>query len=370
MASSPSPNFADRFREPFKPCILGQGSFGQVTEALDTVTGHLVAIKSILLVDDAISKLISEISLMKRLSHPNIVKYLGASRTDHQLKIYMEYIAGGSLAKLISHYGNLPESLVKIYARDMLMGLNYLHGSRIAHRDIKCENLLLSCQGVVKVSDFGTSKQTEEFTQTFTGTPFFMAPEVCLGEAYDPFLADMWSVGITVAQMIDGQAPFSNDARFKNPLQFLTQLAAGTIFPGVPPHASPECQDFLHRCLQRDPKMRSLTDALLSHPFLSDVTLVAPAPPSSGGGGLHFSPRLIGVPRPPSADRSNGTVNSSFARPGSAERSNNSTLGVPDPFGGRRSRPPSADGTIRGALRPYHLPTMEAVSPPSHASPS
>ena len=106
---------------------------------------------------------------MKSLVHPNIIKYLGAERDGNTLKIYMDYIVGGSLASLIKSFGALSELMVKGYSVQAMEGLAYLHSLNIAHRDIKCDNLLVEKNGDVKLADFGQSKDASEVLKTVTG---------------------------------------------------------------------------------------------------------------------------------------------------------------------------------------------------------
>ena len=104
------------------------------------------------------------------------------------IHIFMEYVPGGSLEALIRRFGKFPEDLAAVYTSQILSGLAYLHDKEIMHRDIKCANILVTTEGVVKLADFGASKElSPRFgggDATVTGTPLFMAPEVVLGKTY------------------------------------------------------------------------------------------------------------------------------------------------------------------------------------------
>jgi len=131
--------------------------------------------------------------MLKTLTHPNIVKYYQTELSQDQkgVDILLEFVPGGSIRQLLDKYHAFDERLVKIYTRQMLEGLRYLHSNGIIHRDLKCANVLVDNMGVVKLSDFGASKKIMHFTEiqesildnqavarSFVGSPYWMAPEV------------------------------------------------------------------------------------------------------------------------------------------------------------------------------------------------
>ena len=128
---------------------------------------------------------------MKLLNHKNIVQYLGHERIDNDLWIYLEYMDAGNIATILHKYGRLTDSSIKIYAKQILEGLVYLHSENVIHRDIKGANILASNDGTVKLADFGCAKQLEvtlnslsmeadkeNFNRTLKGSVPWMAPEV------------------------------------------------------------------------------------------------------------------------------------------------------------------------------------------------
>jgi len=154
----------------------------------------------------------NEINLLRNLQHPNIVRYIGTEVNPSALSIFLEYIPGGSLKSLIEKFGCLEEAVVRTYSRQLLLGLEYLHRSGFAHRDIKGANCLVGNDGVIKLADFGASKHwrstaaasganlSQKSGEGITGTPSWMAPEVIRDQDKQiPWKkADVWSLGCTV----------------------------------------------------------------------------------------------------------------------------------------------------------------------------
>ncbi|KAL0212060.1 hypothetical protein RCL1_005686 [Eukaryota sp. TZLM3-RCL] len=254
---------------------IGAGSFGSVYRALDLTNGILMAVKKINLSPQSpeeYKKLISEILLMRDLSHQNIVRYFGSASIDSNLLIFMEYISGGSLAQMIKSFGKFPLNLVQLYTRQILTGVEYLHSQNIVHRDLKAANLLIDARdGTVKVADFGASKKLEntlDKCQSLTGTVYWMAPEVILGNPYS-FQADIWSIGCVVYEMLSGNPPWSNLPRETA----LYRIARSSSVP-ILPDADESTADFLSWCFQRDASLRPSASQLLKHPFVDNYDTV------------------------------------------------------------------------------------------------
>lgn len=152
--------------------LIGQGAFGSVYLGMDNDTGHLMAVKQVSLghvgtassskITEHVRSVEAEVGLLQQLDHPNIVRYLGTERTPKALNIFLEYVPGGSIASLLSKFGPFKESLVKVYSKQILLGLEYLHKNGIMHRDIKGANILVDNTGLVKLADFGASKKIED----------------------------------------------------------------------------------------------------------------------------------------------------------------------------------------------------------------
>ena len=151
--------------------LIGQGSYGKVYEALDEERGQLIAVKVIdkkrlnsfsSNSNSSISSIESEIEILSKLNHKNIIKYYGSLQSKNHLKIFLEYCEGGSIAKMLLNYKSFTENIIRKYTKEMLEGLEYLHAHSIIHRDIKGANILVDRNGICKLSDFGGAKIIKE----------------------------------------------------------------------------------------------------------------------------------------------------------------------------------------------------------------
>jgi serine/threonine protein kinase len=184
--------------------LLGEGGYGRVYECLND-DGTICAAKVVPLRKGndaraiaAQTEIESEVEVMRKLSHPNIVRYLGTDRDDKSFFIFLELVPGGSITTMLGKYGKFKEPIIQGYTREILQGLQYLHSNKILHRDIKGPNVLVDHRGVCKLSDFGCSKELYgevASANTLKGTPQFMAPEVLQnrGAGYTD-KADVWFV--------------------------------------------------------------------------------------------------------------------------------------------------------------------------------
>ncbi|XVE81555.1 hypothetical protein DITRI_Ditri15bG0074200 [Diplodiscus trichospermus] len=257
--------------------LIGCGAFGRVYMGMNLDSGELLAVKQVLIAANAskektqahIRELEEEVKLLKNLSHPNIVRYLGTAREDDSLNILLEFVPGGSISSLLGKFGSFPESVVRTYTKQLLLGLEYLHKNRIVHRDIKGANILVDNKGCIKLADFGASKKVVELAtingaKSMKGTAYWMAPEVILQTGHS-FSADIWSVGCTVIEMATGKPPWSQYQE----VAALFHIGTTKSHPPIPEHLSFEAKDFLLKCLHKEPGLRPNASDLLQHPFVT-----------------------------------------------------------------------------------------------------
>ncbi|CAO2039213.1 unnamed protein product [Urochloa humidicola] len=254
--------------------LLGSGTFGQVYLGFNSENGKFCAIKEVqVILDDSKSKerlrqLNQEVDILRQLSHQNIVQYYGSELTDEALSIYIEYVSGGSIHKLLRDYGPFKEPVIRNYTRQILSGLAYLHGRKTVHRDIKGANILVAPNGEVKLADFGVAKHITSFAEihSFRGSPYWMAPEVIMNKNGYSLEVDIWSLGCTVIEMGTGRHPWHPHEDV--PAMF--KIVNTKAIPEIPESFSKEGKDFLNLCLKRDPAQRPSATQLLGHPFVQD----------------------------------------------------------------------------------------------------
>jgi serine/threonine protein kinase len=209
----------------------------------------------------------SEIRLLQQMCHPQVIRLFDIFKDTLNIYIVTEYCSGGQLFDYIVDHGKLSEEKSKILIQQLLQGLLYLHTNSIAHRDLKPENILLDRNEQPKLSDFGLYKYCTAASNTHCGTPFYAPPEIIIGAPYDPFKADMWSLGVCAFTMLCGRLPWTE----KNEKKLYKQITDGAY--SVPATLSAPCQAFVRRLMAADPSERPSAAAALADPFLALISL-------------------------------------------------------------------------------------------------
>lgn len=247
---------------------IGEG----LTSTVFTALSHkkIVVVKQMPIQKENIDLMASEIQIMAQLKSKYMVKMVSAHLVDDTIYIVMEYMDGGELS-MIGKYIEFTESQIAYFAYKVLKGIDYLHSLNIIHRDIKTANIFLNSNGKAKIGDFGFATQLSDKHQKcdlIVGSPYRMAPEVFAGEKYS-FPADIWSLGIMLRELADGEPPLADLAPKK-----AAELVEKHGLPDLREREededewSDEFLDFIGKCNILDPKKRPSAHNLLKHPFL------------------------------------------------------------------------------------------------------
>ncbi|KAH7678848.1 Non-specific serine/threonine protein kinase protein [Dioscorea alata] len=198
---------------------LGEGNFAKVKFARNVETGVNVAIKILdkekLLRHKMIDQIKREISTMKLIKHPNVIRMHEVMASKTKIYIVLEFVTGGELFDKIAQKGRLKEDEARNYFQQLINAVDYCHSRGVFHRDLKPENLLLDDGGILKVSDFGLSALPQQVREdgllhTTCGTPNYVAPEVIHNKGYDGAKADLWSCGVILFVLMAGYLPFED----------------------------------------------------------------------------------------------------------------------------------------------------------------
>ena len=254
--------------------ILGKGAFGKVNLALHIASGKLVAIKSFdkkkLSKENSIKKIMNEIEVLKKL-RKNIfcTKIYDTFQTDTHILIVMEFICA-DLLDFIRKREKLDEKKAKIIFKQIVLGLKNMHKNNIVHRDIKLDNLLLDLTNTIKICDFGVSKiihSENEIMQDHCGTPAYIAPEVFEDLGYYGYGCDIWSLGVTLYYMLEGEQPFKGRS-----IKKIKKNVCSKNYQNIE-LISKEAEDLLDKMLTLNPEERITLDEILKHKWIKDVDI-------------------------------------------------------------------------------------------------
>uniref|UniRef100_K7FUG1 non-specific serine/threonine protein kinase n=1 Tax=Pelodiscus sinensis TaxID=13735 RepID=K7FUG1_PELSI len=251
---------------------IGEGSTGIVCIAREKHSGRQVAVKMMDLRKQQRRELLfNEVVIMRDYQHVNVVEMYKSYLVGEELWVLMEFLQGGALTDIVSQI-RLNEEQIATVCESVLQALAYLHSQGVIHRDIKSDSILLTLDGRVKLSDFGFCAQISKDVpkrKSLVGTPYWMAPEVISRAPYTTEV-DIWSLGIMVIEMVDGEPPYFSDS----PVQAMKRLRDSSPPKLKNSHkTSPVLRDFLERMLTRDPLERATAQELLDHPFLLQTGL-------------------------------------------------------------------------------------------------
>ncbi|KAI9906106.1 hypothetical protein PsorP6_014255 [Peronosclerospora sorghi] len=271
---------------------IGDGAFGKVYRGRRKYSGHIVALKFVtkhgksarelatlrqevglqsiyrsnnrLMLSFLLSRVRTQIQLLRQLNHGNIIAILDAFDTEGEVCIVTEY-AQGELCQVLKDEHTVPERAIRTIATQLVHALRVLHAHRIIHRDLKPQNILIGAREQLKLCDFGFARALEHdsscFLRSIKGTPLYMAPELVQEKPYT-HTVDLWSLGVILYELAVGKPPFYTDKIV--PLIHMI-VRDEIVYPST---MSRELQSFLSGLLTKDPAKRLQWPEILEHPFV------------------------------------------------------------------------------------------------------
>ncbi|KAF8916526.1 hypothetical protein CPB85DRAFT_1290094 [Mucidula mucida] len=261
---------------------VGKGASGRVKIAKHKVTGQFAAVKILPLAPLVNSRaslatqqaktekqrlgIDREITMMKLMNHPNILRIYDVYEGKKELFLVLEYVEGGELFDFLVNRGRLHSHEALTFFRQIVYGLNYAHTFSIIHRDLKPENILIASLSppVIKIADWGMAAFAPPSLQleTSCGSPHYASPEIVNGERYQGNATDIWSCGVILFALLTGRLPFDD----KNVKNLLNKVKSGKF--DMPQWLDPLAQDLLSRMLVVDVSRRITIPEILSHPWM------------------------------------------------------------------------------------------------------
>lgn len=249
---------------------IGAGTFAAVKLGYHKVIQLPVAVKIIprnnFSDPDHIERFQREVNLIKEMDHPFIAEFYEVLEDENNFYVIMEYIENGNMLDFVNKNGELQENHARHYFCQLVSVLEYLHDTKkVAHRDLKAENVLLDRNNNIRLIDFGLSNMfttQDPYLKTACGSPAYASPEMIKGQPYT-ILSDLWSAGILLYAMVNGELPFEDEN-----MQRLLQKIIYTE-PRYSNTISPQLKDLLQRMLTKDPSKRITLQKIKEHHWFS-----------------------------------------------------------------------------------------------------
>uniref|UniRef100_A0A182PB91 Mitogen-activated protein kinase kinase kinase dlk-1 n=1 Tax=Anopheles epiroticus TaxID=199890 RepID=A0A182PB91_9DIPT len=234
---------------------LGSGAQGAVF--CGKLRNELVAVKKVRELKE------TDIRHLRKLDHDNIVKFKGVCTQAPVFCIIMEYCAHGPLHKRLQDSGGIisPQQLVS-WSQQIALGMQYLHSHKIIHRDLKSPNILIGDNEVIKISDFGTSREWNEIStkMSFAGTVAWMAPEVIRNEPCNEKV-DIWSYGVVLWELLTGEVPYKN----VDSSQIIFGVGNNSLYLPIPDTCPEGFKLLIKQCWSAKPRNRPSFKIILTH---------------------------------------------------------------------------------------------------------
>jgi serine/threonine-protein kinase len=266
---------------------LGRGGMGSVYKVRSLISDRVEAMK-VLLPDligsqDVAARFQREIKVLAALDHPNIAQLRTALKLDNQLVMIMEFVEGQTLAERVKQ-GPIPTSEALVYIDQVLDALTYAHAQGVIHRDVKPANMMLTPEGVVKLTDFGVARSRNDEALTTTGTTTgslaYMSPEQINGAAVDG-RSDLYSLGISLYEMVTGRRPFRAASEFAMMMAQLKEQPRPPI--ELQSNVSPQLNEIILTAIAKNPGQRfqSADDFRAALRNVQQPVVAAASPPAA-----------------------------------------------------------------------------------------
>ncbi|KOS39318.1 hypothetical protein ACN38_g9837 [Penicillium nordicum] len=256
--------------------VVGKGSFGKVMQVMKKDTGRIYALKTIrkahIISRSEVTHTLAERSVLAQINNPFIVPLKFSFQSPEKLYFVLAFVNGGELFHHLQREQRFDINRARFYTAELLCALECLHGFKVIYRDLKPENILLDYTGHIALCDFGLCKldmKDEDRTNTFCGTPEYLAPELLLGNGYTKTV-DWWTLGVLLYEMLTGLPPFydeNTNEMYRKILQEPLTFPSSDIVP-------PAARDLLSRLLDRDPVRRLGANGaaeIKSHHFFANI---------------------------------------------------------------------------------------------------
>ena len=254
--------------------VVGKGSFGKVMQVRKKDTNRIYALKTIrkahIISRSEVAHTLAERSVLAQINNPFIVPLKFSFQSPEKLYFVLAFVNGGELFHHLQKEHRFDVNRSRFYTAELLCALECLHGFSVIYRDLKPENILLDYQGHIALCDFGLCKldmKDEDRTNTFCGTPEYLAPELLMGRGYNKTV-DWWTLGVLLYEMLTGLPPFYDE----NTNEMYRKILSEPLHfsDAVPPAA----KDLLTKLLNRDPEQRLGANGsaeIKAHPFFHAI---------------------------------------------------------------------------------------------------
>jgi len=250
--------------------IIGQGSYAKVYSGTHRTTGNPVAVK---VIDTnksyALRSVATEVSAITTVKHKNIAQLYSHSFSSNKAYLFLEYLPFANVAQLLLKFGPVDENVTRRLISQLFDALKAAHAKGVAHHDIKSENIIVTNDGTLKLIDWGLSinhPNPDIPCSEFSGSPLYLPAEVLNHTPYNPFLADLWAVGVLTYELLTGVVPYDSESYDELVHMVNTQKV---VYLDT---FSPTLVDFLSGLLSKDPASRFTLEDAINHPWMSQIT--------------------------------------------------------------------------------------------------